>query len=60
MIVVVAGEGRELVLFAGTGLPRLQEELLRVRTDLRASPRAHQLLNLLPIFSIETQACIGM
>lgn len=60
VLVVVAAEVRELVLFAGAGLPRLQEELLRVRTDLRAGPGRHQLFNFLPIFSKETQAWTRM
>lgn len=56
MLVEVAAEVRKLVLFAGAGLPRLQEELLRVRTDLRARPGRDQLFNFLPIFSVDAQA----
>lgn len=60
MLVVLAEEVRELVLFAFAGLPRLQEELLRVRTDLRARPGRDQLFNFLPIFSVDAQAWTRM
>lgn len=60
VLVDVAAEGRELVLFAGAGLPRPQEELLRVGADLRAGARGDQLFNFLPIFSVEAQTWTRM